>query len=78
MVAQGQVVPVLPGGQLYQAIGAGEMAIREVLLRSANISDDPIDFFRFSLIKASVFKLDFLKIYGWILNTLPNRISNES
>ena len=41
MVAQGQVVPVLPGGQLYQAIGAGEMAIREVLLRSVNIRDEP-------------------------------------
>jgi len=37
VVAQGQVVPVLPGGQLYQAIGAGEMAIREVLLREFSI-----------------------------------------
>ena len=33
VVAQGQIIPVLPGGPLYQSIGAGEMAIREVLYR---------------------------------------------
>ena len=33
VVAQGQIIPVLPGGPLYQSIGAGEMAIRDVLFR---------------------------------------------
>ncbi|XP_023336441.1 pre-mRNA 3' end processing protein WDR33 [Eurytemora carolleeae] len=34
VVALGQIIPVLPGGPLYQSIGAGEMAIRDTLLRS--------------------------------------------
>ena len=33
MVAKGQIIPVLPGGPLYQSIGAGEMAIRDILHR---------------------------------------------
>jgi len=37
VVAKGQIIPVLPGGPLYQSIGAGEMAIRDILHREFNI-----------------------------------------
>ena len=32
-MAQGNIIPVLPGGPLYHSIGSGEVAIRDVLLR---------------------------------------------
>jgi len=37
VVAQGQIIPVLPGSSLYQSIAAGEMSIRDVLIRDFNL-----------------------------------------